>query len=379
MSMRRSTAQPVEMSVGIGAGLGDFFAVELNGDELAYAYRHFDGIEERATVTPDAEAWRSFRRSVQRLKGWPWQGRFEQPPDQLSTDGVQWEIVLAFSDGDRASCDGYNAFPPDGDGMEMPRSFRSFCRSISRLLGGRYFGWEHAAEPAKAAVKRSQLRIRQWVGEHRERFEQELLKASPSLAAWADGPVKWLSPLPDSGYKEFRDEIWSMVGIHPSPQEKGWWPKRGPVWDAVGVLFGADGTGVVLVEAKSHEAELRSPPSKASYTSLQTIEAAFDKTKAALGVPPDAPWSQTYYQIANRLAMLYWLREVAGSQAWLFNVYFTGDAFQTGSMTVVGPRDAAGWSQSIREAKQTLQLPENHRLSPWVVDVFLPADPARMS
>ena len=95
----------------------------------------------RAVVTPDAGAWRSFRRSVERLEGWPWQGRFEQPPEGFATDGIDWAIKLSYADGSSAECEGYNAFPPGGEGIDPPRSFRNFCRAVSRLLGGRYFGW----------------------------------------------------------------------------------------------------------------------------------------------------------------------------------------------------------------------------------------------
>ena len=246
---------------------------------------------------------------------------------------------------------------------------------MSRLLGGRCFGWEQAAEPAETAIKGSQLRIRQWLGEHRARFERELFEASPSLAGWGDGPIDWLSPRSASEFKELRDDLWPLVGVDPSPQDCGWWPRRGPVWDAVGILSGHQGPGIVLVEAKSHESELRSPRSKASPASLRVIEAALEETKDALGVEGAAPWAETYYQVTNRLAFLYWLHHHANRTAWLVNVYFLGDRFASGSTEVVGPQDKAGWADAIADAKERLRLPSQHRLSPWTVDLFLPAEP----
>jgi hypothetical protein len=57
------------------------------------------------------------------------------------------------------------------------------------------------------------------------------------------------------------------------------------------------------------------------------------------------------------------------------NVYFTGDRFESGGATVAGPADAAGWTDAIARAKQTLQIPDEHRLSARTADVFLPAAP----
>lgn len=87
------------------------------------------------------------------------------------------------------------------------------------------------------------------------------------------------------------------------------------------------------------------------------------------------PWAETYYQVTNRLAFLYWLHHHANRTAWLVNVYFLGDRFASGSTEVVGPQDKAGWADAIADAKERLRLPSQHRLSPWTVDLFLPAEP----
>ena len=372
--MKRSSAQPVELGIGVGAGLSDHFSVEMHGDDLEYRYTSWDGGEETAVITPNASAWRAFRRTLERLPGWPWEGRFELPPEQFATDGVDWGMTLRYADGTAARCDGYNAFPPNGEGMDPPPAFRRFCRAVSRLVGGREFGWERAATAAPAAAKGSRLRMRQWVENHRDHLERQLREALPTLASFADGPINWLSPLADAGYRELRDDVWQLAMVDPSPQAAGWWPKRGPVWDAAGIVPGREGgLGLVLVEAKGHVAELRSPASKASYESERMIRDALRETKLALGVPESAPWDRTYYQVANRLAFLYWLHAHARRPAWLVNVYFTGDCFRSGRGKVVGPSDEAGWTGPISEAKRTLQLPAEHVLSPWIADVCLPA------
>src|SRR6266567_9285230 len=48
-------------------------------------------------------------------------------------------------------------------------------------------------------------------------------------------------------------------------------------------------------------------------------------TKAWLGVSLDVDWTARLYQSANRYACLYFLREIAGVQAFLVNAYFVDD------------------------------------------------------
>jgi hypothetical protein len=350
--MRRSTAQPVELGIGVGVEMGEHFSLELHGAALHYHRSSWMGEDETVTVTPDPAAWRAFRRALEGLPEWPWQGRY----DAAGGDGVAWAINIAYADGVVARCSGHAAYPGGGEA-----AFRRFCRAVSRLAGGREFGGEGA--------KGSQLRIREWVGERPADLERAVREELPTLPA---GPIEWLSPLAAGGYKELRDDVWALVGVDPSPQAAGWWPKGGPVWDAVGRMPGG---GIVLVEAKSHATELRSPRSKASQRSAATIEAALQKTKRALGVPQSAARDGTYYQVANRLAFLHWLHEHAHREAWLVNVYFTGDSFTSGGATVTGPADEGGWADPIAQAKQALQIPDEHRLSGHTADVFLPAAP----
>lgn len=82
------------------------------------------------------------------------------------------------------------------------------------------------------------------------------------------------------------------------------WPARGPQWDALGV----SGQTVVLVEAKAHIGELLSPASAASRGSLARIDAAMNTVRSALDVAGGAEWSQRFYQLANRIAHLHFLR-----------------------------------------------------------------------
>jgi hypothetical protein len=104
------------------------------------------------------------------------------------------------------------------------------------------------------------------------------------------------------------------------------WPQGGPVWDALArvTLHGSRGPGVLLVEAKSYPQELYSNGCCASEVSRGQIVRALQNTQRWLGVE-QTDWTGPLYQSANRLAHLYFLREVAGVPTWFVNLCFAGD------------------------------------------------------
>lgn len=149
---------------------------------------------------------------------------------------------------------------------------------------------------------------------------------------------------------------------------KDYWPRTGnpPSWDAVGRA----GNDWLLVEAKSNWPEFCSPPSKAkSEESQKTIEASLNKTKQALGVHRRFQWHGTYYQHANRLAVVNFLHQHTVS-ARLVEVFFTGDQFPDSTFC---PRHKAEWDALIEARRLTMGLPNEHKLTPFEHQVFLPA------
>ncbi len=223
----------------------------------------------------------------------------------------------------------------------------------------------------------SRLRIAQWVNERPRRLDEELRRASPTLDDFLDGrPLEWLSPLAARGYRELADDLWPALRLPgPSPVKAGFWPKRGPNWDAVARARGPSTRGLVLVEAKSHMNEITSSSSAKDARSVETIDRAFAATKRYLGVSPTAAWTSRHYQVANRLAFLYYLRARRNIPAWLAFVYFTGDAFEVDGVPQPCPTDARGWRPTLEAMKTHLSLPECHALSPFVIEVFLHARP----
>jgi hypothetical protein len=82
---------------------------------------------------------------------------------------------------------------------------------------------------------------------------------------------------------------------------------------------------VFLFEAKAHIPELDSPPSAASPKSRQRIAKSLNETRAFFEANPLVDWTRTFYQYTNRLAHLYLLRHLNGTEAFLFNIYFINE------------------------------------------------------
>jgi hypothetical protein len=129
------------------------------------------------------------------------------------------------------------------------------------------------------------------------------------------------------------------------------WPKGGPNWDALAILEkDSVAIGYLLVEAKSYVDEMTSGCAAKSAKSLAKIDAALKATKCWLGVSQDTDWKTGLYQYANRLAHLYFLREIAGVSAWLVNVCFVDDPHPNRR---TGP---AEWQVGMAEARKKLGL-----------------------
>lgn len=212
------------------------------------------------------------------------------------------------------------------------------------------------------AYKGSQRHIQTYVNLRPIELSQrivELLTPSPPRDAHLD----WVSPLATKGYAEYRDSEFLEVlqlGKHTDALSK-FWPAQGPCWDALATLSGDPSKGVVLVEAKSRVNEIYSGGIGAKGSSLRQIEKALAETKAWLAVPEFADWTGPLYQSANRLAHLYFLRQVAGVPAWLVNLYFLNDPYK--------PTTLKEWGIGLRRVKHELGL--NEIVVPYFVELFL--------
>lgn len=207
----------------------------------------------------------------------------------------------------------------------------------------------------KGSLKQIQL----LVNERPELLNNGLIEA---LALPGAIELGWVSPTENDGFAEYRDsDFLRVLGLEKlAPALREFWPERGPQWDALGR---AASNEVFLIEAKANIPELFSS-CKAGAASAKQIGAALDQTKKHLRVSEDADWCKPFYQYANRLAHLFFLRE-RGIDAYLAFVYFIGDE------SVKGPKTKDKWLGALEVAKTCLGVNKRHRLTRYVCEIFV--------
>ena len=100
--------------------------------------------------------------------------------------------------------------------------------------------------------------------------------------------------------------------------------------------------------------------------SIEKITHSLKETQRFLGADQSVDWFKSpYFQYSNRLAHLYWFRELKGLPAFLIMLYFLNDVEQD------GPSEPAEWEAAIREEERCLRIPETHALSDSIVPVII--------
>lgn len=176
--------------------------------------------------------------------------------------------------------------------------------------------------------------------------------------------ISWLSPLRQDDFAEYRDEQFLdrlRISLERHPLG-AFWPRWGPQWDA---LARSESGECFLVESKAHIRELLSPGTKASGQSKMLIDRSLKDVQSFLRVRPLVDWSEVLYQYTNRLAHLYLLRELNDIPGYMVFVYFVGDR------DMDGPATMGEWKSAIQVVKHLLGLREGHRLSRFVLDIFI--------
>ena len=211
----------------------------------------------------------------------------------------------------------------------------------------------------KPGTKGSLRWIQRLVEYDSERFASALRTAG---ALAADAAVDWVSPRATDQWAEYRDRgFLDQLSLgHLANDLRDYWPANGPQWDALGRT--SDGR-VLLVEAKAHVGELASTCGATSASSRERIARALSATRATFGADVRSDWMTGYYQYANRLAHLQFLR-AQGVDATLVFVYFTGDE------DMPEPHDHAGFERAIGEVHEALGFPAGHSI-PNVADIFV--------
>lgn len=196
-----------------------------------------------------------------------------------------------------------------------------------------------------------------------------------SLGLPPDARVEWLAPTRAEGFVEYRDGLafdnrrrnphW-YVPLDRRPLHE-FWPARGPMWDG---LASTDRGQFVLVEAKAHIGEMVSPRSRAGEPARGKIAESMREVQQALAPRSvgAVDWTGTFYQYANRVAHLHFLREQNGADAHLVNVYFYN------APDVPSPPSPAHWEGAITVAECYLGL-GRHRLSRYMHSLFVDVAP----
>jgi hypothetical protein len=219
----------------------------------------------------------------------------------------------------------------------------------------------------------SEYHLLRYLGYHRGALKQRVEQATGGeLINWLDFPFsaspqrfyhsEWrgIAFLRDNEYFENVHEDW-----------RAFWPQTGaaPSWDAVGIMRKAGETTWLLVEAKSHLAELKSDCA-ASAKALPVIERALADAKQSLGVAPGCVWTAPFYQFCNRVAILDFLLR-HGVMADVLFVYFTGDRFAR-NPSIVCPQSAAEWEPALAKMYEKVGWPGNGSLAGRVHELFMP-------
>jgi hypothetical protein len=174
--------------------------------------------------------------------------------------------------------------------------------------------------------------------------------------------INWKSPLDGDEFAEYRDGAFltRIKADEAAPALKAFWPARGPQWDALAIT---DKGHRLIVEAKAYVGELCSSPPQAGEASREKIDEALGKTARYLGATQQAAWGQFFYQLTNRLAHLYFLRQQK-IDAWLVLVNFVGDT------DMHGPTSAAEWQTAYEIVWHVLGLSKSHKLSQYVIEIY---------
>jgi hypothetical protein len=211
----------------------------------------------------------------------------------------------------------------------------------------------------------SQLQIQTYVNRRQKELEAAILQAFPELVE-RKAFLQWVSPLESDRFTEYQDDSFlaalGLLGL--AGELADFWPQGGPKWDGLAKIhWDLGGTsGVLLLEAKSYPKEMLSGGCLAGDVARNRIVKSLNSTRSWLDAE-DADWTGPLYQYANRLAHLYFLRQVAGIPTWFVSVCFAADPHHPTPITV--------WEEELKSVKASLGL--GGRTIPYCTDIILEA------
>ena len=213
------------------------------------------------------------------------------------------------------------------------------------------------ARPLK--VRRSEHWLRTMVNLHASILDAAIIRAFN----WHNSSIDWRSPLQSDQDAEYYDQSFlDRLGVTEVIMPlREFWPRSGPRWD--GLACTSDGK-LILIEAKAHIDEMVTFRSKASPETLLRIEDRLEQAKEAFHASKDACWHTSLYQMANRLAHLYYLAGINGKDAYLVFIDFAN------APDVPEPVSCEEWQGAVRLAHKSLGLKES-KLSRRVITIIV--------
>jgi hypothetical protein len=195
------------------------------------------------------------------------------------------------------------------------------------------------------------------------------IKLSDAYDAIDASSIEWVSPLATDSYAEYWDSRFlQKLGIEVNLKVplSDFWPSGGPHWDALAKTKSGQ---VIIVEAKANIEEFVSSPSGAkAEASIDKISQSMDDLRSFLKIRKSADMQGPFYQYFNRLAHLYYLREINGIDAYLAFIYFTG-AEVAGKLC---PSSIEEWKSAIRTVDVYFGIKKLNFMN-YVADVFIDA------
>jgi len=194
-----------------------------------------------------------------------------------------------------------------------------------------------------------------------------IINACPDFRVFDYRKIGWISPIPRNGFCEYRDNFLEALGlIGHREQLCKFWPRKGPVWDGLGVMK-VENDCCFLLEAKSYPGEMRTRMQACDPRSIRLIQRSLAQVKHYLGAPEYADWTKPYYQFCNRVALLYFLNIIIQKPAYLALVNFVDDS------TTGKPTSANQWETHYKGVYRDLGIGSESSLLDRILSVYTTA------
>jgi len=218
----------------------------------------------------------------------------------------------------------------------------------------------HGRYPQKEAKKGSQKWIQKLVNNCPDLLDGYIREVGGLQSGHS---ITWLSPLKEDQFAEYRDTGFLLrldLKEHANALSL-FWPKGGPQWDGLGV--DKQIKRYFLLEAKANIPELVTKCNAKELKSIQRIESSLTQVQTYLENQSLVQWSKVFYQYANRIAHLYFLREIVKVDAFLIFVYFENDFTH-----IVTSHEA--WQGALLLQKRLMGLSE-HKFQKFIQEIFI--------